>query len=241
MAKKATKVKEEEKKTEVAPWLLGTGIDADMTGEGSGKSAATSNSNRFWMPKGSDRTIIFLSDGQGDYGPATSFEHQVQLHGNWRNWFTCLESTGKACPLCEWNKEHNQFKRYKAMFFSIIDTTEFVDKRGNKRKNLKKILCAKRGVAEIIKRKYLARFEEGEGIRGAMFKVYRTNDDKSSSVGEDYEFVKMVDLSGLEDSEPHDWAEVLRPESLDTCVEQLRRERGLDTDDDDGTESFVDF
>ena len=226
------------KKAEVAPWLAGSGIDADMSGEGSTKSSA-SNTNRYWMPKGSDRTIIFLSDGPD---AVTAQEHQLQLHGNWRNWFTCLESSGKPCPLCEWNKEHNQFKRYKAMFFSIIDTTEFVDKRGNKRKNLQKILCAKRGAAEIIKRKYLARFEEDEGLRGAMFKVFRTNDDKSSSVGEDYEFVKMVDLSGYDDTEPHDWAEVLRPDvdAIDAAVAQLRRDRGMDGDGE-GTESLVDF
>lgn len=216
--------------SKVAPWLLGTGMDADMSGDGGAtKPKELANNNRFWMPKGSARTIIFLSSGPD---AVTIHEHQLNLHGNWRNWYSCLEPTGKPCPICQFHKENNQFKRYKAMFFSVIDTTEFVDKRGNNRKDLKKILCAKRGVAEIIKRKYLARYENDEDLRGAMFKVYRTNDDKSSSVGEDYEFIKMVDLSGYEDTSVHDWAEVLKPDpdGVANAMSQLRRERGLDTD-----------
>ena len=48
----------------VAPWLLGTGMDADMSGDGGAmKPKDLANNNRFWMPKGSDRTIIFLSSG----------------------------------------------------------------------------------------------------------------------------------------------------------------------------------
>ena len=214
------------------PSWLQSGIDADLGAESAGRSSDTAN-NRFWMPKGESRKIIFLSSGAADTGDvATVFEHQLNIYKNWRNWNTCLEPTGVECPICKFQKEHNQFKRYKGMFFSIIDTTEFTDKSGNTRKNLKKILCAKRGTAEILKRKYLSRFESDETLRGAMFKVYRTPDDKSPSVGEDFEFIKTVDLAGFEDSEPHNWEEILRPdpEAVNRSMTQLRTERGLDDD-----------
>ena len=226
-----------------APSWLQAGIDADVSSEAAGRSKDATANNRFWMPKGETRKIIFLSSGAGD-DVATVFEHQLNIYKNWRNWHTCLEPAGVECPICKFNREHNQFKRYKGMFFSIIDTTEFTDKSGNSRKNLKKILCAKRGVAEIIKRKYLSRYENDETLRGAMFKVYRTPDDKSPSVGEDFEFIKMVDLAGFEDAEPHNWEEILRPdpEAVARAMAQVRSERGLDDDSPfDSDDASVEF
>ena len=217
-----------------APSWLQSGIDADMSEPR--KPSGDSSNNRYWMPKGESRTIIFLSSGVQEAGDvATIYEHQMHLHGNWRNWHTCLEPAGQECPICKWQKEHNEFKRYKGMFFSIIDTHEFTDRSGTTRKNTKKILVAKRGTQEILQRKFLSRYENGETLRGAMFKVYRGTDSKSPAVGDDYEFQKMVDLSGFEDSEPHNWEEILRPDpdKVARAMSQLRSEKGID----DGSDS----
>jgi hypothetical protein len=136
---------------------------------------------------------------------------------------------GMKCPLCQWADSHDgQGRRYKGLFFTIIDTTEFVDKAGKKRSNLKKLLVAKKDTAEILARKYLARVEAGESFMGAMYKVHRGSGDKTAAVGNDFEFVKMVDLSALPDSEQFDYREILKPnpDLVKATVERLKVEVG---------------
>lgn len=208
---------------ETADWmkaLVGEGLDTDMTGDrrpGGGANA------RFWMPKGTERVIVFLTEG--NQAPVI-WEHQVKLGGSWRNWFTCLEPMGQPCPLCQWADSHNgQYGRYKAAFFTVIDTNAFKDKAGVERKNLKKLLAAKKDTAEILKRKFLNRMEASEGKSGlklAAYKVYRTNSDKSAAVGEDFEFVKMADMSVFEDASELNYSEILHPD-----VDGMRRVVGV--------------
>lgn len=217
----------------VPSFIMGTGVDQNMD---AGTRKPSSAGTRFWMPKGSSKEIIFLTDGSGPlpYGPPKIFEHNPPIgqgKQRWMNWFTCVESiTGKGkCPLCQFAESHNGVgRRYAGMFFSIIDTTEFEDRSGQLRKNTKRLLVAKRDTTELIGRKYLARVEAGEKLRGAMFRVHRSNSDKSPSVGDDYEFMKMVDLKDYPESEPFDYAEMLKPDlaAVNDAVAKLQMEHG---------------
>jgi hypothetical protein len=110
-------------------------------------------------------------------------------------------------------------------FFTVIDTTEFTDSKGNKRVNEKRLICAKKDTAEKIKRKYIARIEEKQGLRGAMFKIYRGSGDKSASTGDDFDFMKMVDLAMLPDAVEFDYSEILKPspEKMDRLMDYLSR------------------
>tara|TARA_R110002020_G_scaffold304058_3_gene519814 strand:+ start:810 stop:1517 length:708 start_codon:yes stop_codon:yes gene_type:complete len=222
------------------PWevedggLVGTELGSDRSKTGSANL-------RFWLPKGEERRIIFLTEGDK---AKKIWEHQVRLNGDWRNWFTSLSWCGiNPDPLMDFSQESNMFKRYNALVFSIIDTHEFTDRNGNKRKNLKKLFLAKRDTAEILKRIYLKRLENDEGLRGAMFDVYRTNSDKSASVGEQFEFVKMVDLDSFEDTEEFDIGEVFEPQPKEVAdaVEQLRRENGMAGAAPEGAKAKVDY
>jgi len=205
-------------------WLIGTGIDdADMSGDPIPGGGAF---QRLWIPRGESKKIIFVTGG----GEAPIlWEHQFNVGGSWQNWVTCVEPFGMPCQLCRWADATSKFRRYKGAFFTVIDCTEFKDKSGKVRKNEKRILCAKKKTTEILKRKRLARVEEGQGLKGAMFNVYRTNDEQSPSVGDDYEFIKMVDLSDLPvDTEPHDFSTMLKPDpdKVAAAVQRLARESG---------------
>ena len=206
-----------------ADWMS-TGLDdADFAGD---PSAGGSGLQRFWMPKGANKKIGFLTKGKD---AAIIWEHQVKLNGNWRNWVPCVEPLGETCALCQWAEENNEFKRYKGCYFIVVDMTPFEDKQGNKRVNERRLLCAKKDTAELIKRRYMDRLEEGEDLRGATFKVYRSSSDKSPSVGDDYQFGGMIDLDDLPDTEHPDWSEILKPdpERAKAVVAQLRRGRGM--------------
>jgi len=216
---------------ETPSWLLGTGLDTDMKGD----YRAGGGGNRFWMPKGTSRKIIFLTEG--DKAPVL-WEHQIKLGGSFRNWFTCLRPLGVPCPLCAWATGHNnQGARYKGAFFTVIDTHEFTDKSGKKRSNEKKLLVAKENVAEKMKRKFLRLNEEGQGLRGAMFEVFRTSSDKSPSVGEDFEYIKHIDMSAVPDPKEFDYASILKPdpEKVKQVLEALKMGGGTwaGSDDDD--------
>ncbi len=226
------------------PWesedggLTGTGLETDRTG------ASGSAGLRYWMPKGEERSIIFLTEGNQ---AKKIWEHQVKLNGNWRNWFPSATWLGESPdPLKEFSEETGFYKRYNAYVFTIIDTHEFTDRQGNKRKNVKKLFLAKRDTAEILKRLYMRRLDNDEGLRGAMFTVYRTNSDKSVSVGEQFEFQKMVDLSTLEDTEEYKIGEIFvyNAEQQAEAAKQLRREHGLTRDPKaapEGTDAKVDY
>ena len=45
-----------------------------------------------------------------------------------------------------------------------------------------------------------------------MFKVFRPNGDKTAAVGEDFEFVRMVDPTAIADATQIDYATMLRPD-----------------------------
>jgi len=230
------------KKATSKPWevsdggLVGSDLGSDTV------KRAGSVTSRFWLPKGEERRIIFLTEGDS---ARKIWEHQVRVSGDWRNWFTSLDWCGiSPDPLKDFAEETGMFKRYNAYVFTIIDTHEFTDRQGNKRKNLKKLLLAKRDTAEILKRLYLKRVENEEGLMGAMFDVYRTNSDKSASVGEQFEFVKMVDLSGLDDTDEYDYSEIFepQPDRVAEVAAQLRRENGLEeTASPEGTKAKVKY
>ncbi len=218
-----------EASADTAPWIQGTGVGQDMKDP---LRPASGSGSRFWMPKGSSKTIIFLTEGNGLEGPPTVYEHNppiAQGPKRWQNWISCLEPLEIRCQLCDWADTHDgQGRRYKGLFFTVIDTSEFTDKSGVKRSNLKKLFVAKKDTAEVIARKYLTRVEAGESLRGAMYKVHRGSGDKSPAVGDDFEFIKMVDLSALPDSDQFDYRKILEPtaEKVNQAIERLKREVG---------------
>jgi len=224
--------------SEVPDWAIGTGVDTDMSGD---PRPGSQRGLRFWMPKASDKTIIFLTDGNEALG---IWEHQFRMGGKYTNWLTCVEPIRVKCKMCEWAMTHDgDFARGKVLVFTVIDCDKFTGKDGKERENVKKLLCAKARTAEHLKRKYETQLEEGRGLKGAMFKVYRGNDTTSASVGTDFEYKKHVELSTLLDAEPLDVAKILAPDpdAITAAVRRLAAEAGDSSSADDGTDAKVDY
>ena len=221
-------------------FIQGTGVGSDMD-DPNRQAGSSQAGKRLWLPKGAKKSIIFLSEGTGPlpYGPPVIYEHQPPIgqgKRRWLNWFPCLEPLGVPCPLCQWADSHDRSgARYKGMFFTVVDLTQWVDQQGKQHTMTKKLLVAKRDTKEKIERKYMSRVEAGGGLRGAMFTTFRGSSDKSAAVGDDFEFIQMCDLSQLppEMQEPFDVAEELglnNPEQVKAdiaaAIERMKVEAG---------------
>ena len=207
--------------TKIPEGVVGVGLNTDMTGD-----PRPIFIRRFWMPRGAEKMIVFLTEGDE---VEVIWEHQAYVGGSWLNWFRCVEPFGMKCRLCEWAEDNNgKHRRYKAAMFTIIDCSEYKDKKGNMWKNQKSLMACKKDTQEILALRYKDRVEEDEGLRGALFRVLRTNGDKSCSVGEDFTFKRMVAGEEFEDIEPFNVSEVcaIDKEAVEKVVARLYREKG---------------
>lgn len=168
-------------------WLIGSGVDTDIPQNFTPRP----KNHRFFLKKGESRKIIFLTNG--DDSPCI-WEHEVLVDGRYQT-VTCLKSAeGQQCPLCEQAEKIGKGRRYSAMFFTILDTTEWTDKGGKTHSNEKKMLVAKKDIVSKIKRKKEKLEKDGSSLRGAVFEVFRSNSDKSPRVGDEFEFSGVVNL-----------------------------------------------
>jgi hypothetical protein len=214
--------------------MTGAGLDDDMKGDPSGSSSVY----RFWMPKGTSRNVVFLTDGNKS---PIIWEHNYQYRGNWRNWLTCLSGMGVRCPMCDFHEKEGKYGRYKIQLFTVIDCNKFTDKKGVVRENEKRVVCAKKDSCEVIARRWKTLMENGNTLRYAMFKVHRGNSDKSAGVGDDYEFIKMVDPATIADPAPMDYKELFapQPEKMARVVEILSSKVAAGEDAPEGTDTSV--
>lgn len=209
-----------------ADWMVGTGLDTDMSGDPRGSTGA--QTNRFWMPQGDEKIIVFITEANSF---VTVWEHQVKLGGDWKNWFTCLDTGRKEgeeskCDLCKFSQANKgRFRRSKVMYGTVIDCSKWTDKDGNEHNFTRRLFGMKSDTQEIIKRRYLERVENGEGMKYAMFKVFRSKQKKSASVGTEFNFMKMADPANIPEDlrEEMNYQEILQPnpEAVEAAVKQL--------------------
>jgi len=157
---------------------------------------------RFWLKPGEECEITFLSNE-----PFICREHNLNINGRWGNFYTCLSSMNLKCPLCDAGESS-----YLAGFFPIIDHRSFTDKNGVEYSNQVKIFVAKVTTLKKLKKQS----ERRKSIEKAKFLVNRLDGEKSLSVGDDFEFIEMVEnfdelYSGVETVIPFE--EILAPKS----------------------------
>jgi len=159
--------------------------------------------NRFWMPKDSEKSVVFLTEE-----PFIYLEHNWKSGSSYRNWGTCMSPLDEPCGYCDLS-----FNKYQAAAFTVVDCSPWTDKDGNEHRFTKRLFIAKSGVWETIERKRRLLKEDGHTLRGAAFRIFRGKDPKSPGVGEDFEFRKMIDLDNWEfkDTDDYDFAEILMP------------------------------
>lgn len=129
---------------------------------------------RFWMPKGTTTRIVFLDDN-----PPVYDEHNLQINGSWKNWFTCKKQFGEECSICEGGTY-----AYTAGAYTILDGSEWTDKKGAVHKDEKKLYIAKMDTLKKLKQISAKR----GGLRGCVFEVTRTDGDKSPGTGDMFDF-----------------------------------------------------
>ena len=104
---------------------------------------------RFWMPNDSETSITFL-DGELDDDGALNVpmirEHQLYLHGHYRNWFVCTQDE-EPCPICEGGDKPNLIA-----LFTVIDHSEFTAQNGVTYKDQIRVYAVKRNSLNMLQK-----------------------------------------------------------------------------------------
>lgn len=180
-------------------------MDAEIKARSTGRGPTSPASNRYWMPKDSEKSVVFLTDE-----PFLFLEHNWKQGTSFRNWGSCLKPLGESCGYCE-----QDMTRYTAAAFTVVDCSPWTDKDGNEHKFTKRLFIAKSGVWEKIERERRLLAEDDNKLRGAAFRIFRGKDPKSPGTGEDFKFRKMVDLDAwdFKDTDEYDYAELFCPDA----------------------------
>lgn len=160
---------------------LKTGAEAAQAAQ---KAAAEQANfvNRFWMPADPNKTVrvTFLD---GDIDPATGelapnpsrYEHNVQMNGNWRNWFNCV-AEDQPCPIC---LRGNDYKPSYVTYFTVMNHTPYHSKKHSKEIVNNKYLYACK-VATLKQLGFIAK--QQTTLKGLTIDIARL-DQLSASVG----------------------------------------------------------
>lgn len=128
---------------------------------------------RFWMKPDSEAEVIIL-DNSLDFG---FYEHNLidPQTGKWGNTECCVQET-EVCPLCEAGSNP-----YMVLFLTVIDTKEYVTKKGQKIPFTKKLFPVKVGNTMNTIQKIAKQFK---GLRGIKLSLSRSGKQNSPSVGD---------------------------------------------------------
>lgn len=139
---------------------------------------------RLWIPAGESKQLVFLDDQ-----PFLIYEHQAKIDGDFRNWFTCLRGIEDECPACE---QLGVKSRYFVGYFTVINCSEYIDKKGNKHQFEVQLLAAKSKSLKMLEMRSKAK----GGLAGKLWNANRT-DKKTAVCGDVYDYEKDADLSKL--------------------------------------------
>ena len=158
-------------------------------GQEESRLAQLGGTPRLWLPPGTTREVVFI-----DNEPVTIYEHGWKANGSWKNWATCLRGIEDECPGCIELGENN---RYYIGFYTVVDTSEWTDRRGNKHQFEVSLLPAKLKSLKKFRRKSAERIEAGgTGMAGCLYRLARDGKE-DPSIGGEAEFVREVDMEKL--------------------------------------------
>ena len=147
--------------------------------------------DRYWIPTGKSRELVFVDVEAGAFR-----EHNYKKDGDWKNWLTCaapLMDAGEVAPCCA---ALGADSAYLVSMLTIVDCDKWTDKKGNTRQYELKAYPAKFKTAQKLERKHGDLAKEGKALSGRLYRVTRET-DKSPSVGDDFEYVRDVDMEKL--------------------------------------------
>lgn len=139
---------------------------------------------RFYVRVGGTKDFVFADDE-----PVCIYEHNPKINGNFRNWLTCLQGVSDDVVCCQILGPNS---RYYCGYLTVVDCTEWIDKKGNKHQYEVKLFPAKLRTLKQIRRK-----KDDRGSLVATMYTAARDDDKSASVGGELEFKREVELEKL--------------------------------------------
>lgn len=154
------------------------------------RQQASQTPNRFWVPVGERREVVFVDDD-----PMSIYEHNPKLNGSWRNWMTCLKDIEDPCPACDIFQEKS---RYYVGYLTCVDVTKWVDKKGNAHQFELSFFAAKLGSMKKLKRKIEDAKEAERSFAGSLYRSSRDTDKEPSS-GSELEYIRPADMGKLFD------------------------------------------
>lgn len=140
--------------------------------------------DRFWVKAGEKKLFVFVDDE-----PFGIHEHNPRINGDFKNWTTCLQGVYEDVACCALFGAQS---RYYVGYYTVIDLSEWQDKKGNKHQYEIKYLPAKL--------KTLKKFQRKKGERGSLVgAIYSSvrEDAKSPNVGDEFEFQREADMGKL--------------------------------------------
>lgn len=141
----------------------------------------TPKSYPFWMPKNSEKEIVFVSHEAAQYKA-----HKVKIGNNWES-VTCLKSVGQACPICDLANKLQGYYAKEQYAFTILELTPYTDKKGKVHQNTLKLYICGRKVYDSLRRKDMQAAKTGGNLTGMKFNVIRGGDDTSPGCGHEFE------------------------------------------------------
>lgn len=150
---------------------------------------------RFWLKPNEEARVTFVDadlSSDGYLCPDRFYEHNLFLNGEWNNFYICPEKTipdsKDVCPICK-----SGDKPYLVALFTIIDHRSILSKDKTKTwKDTKKLFAAKTTTFDLLNKQAMKR----GGLTGATYDITR-GDQKTPSVGSNFEFVEKTDVEIL--------------------------------------------
>jgi len=184
------------------------------------EEAAKDRVYRFWLPAEAKTLITFVDEFKHPEGyplPFVFMEHQLQLNGNWKNWFTCI---GEGCPLCA-----NDNRPSLVAAYTIIDHTEWKSKKtGEVHKDELKLFMAKPAIKKLL----LNSVQKRGALRGWRVEVLR-NTAESQNTGDSFDFEERTEIG--DDIQPYDYLKLFEPKPIEELEALFGGEAAVDADD----------
>jgi len=166
-----------------APWLQ-QGFDGINKEEQ--RLAEQYGPHRFWIKGGDSKDLVWVDDDT-----ACIYEHNPKIGGSYMNWFTCLEGVYDEVVCCQ--KLGPKSRTYVG-YLTGVDCTAWQDQRGNTHQYEMRLVPLKLRSLKKFRRKK----EDRGSMVGTMWKMNR-EDDNAASVGDDWDFVRDVDMKKMFD------------------------------------------
>lgn len=148
--------------------------------------AASGGPNRFWMRAKEERLLVAIDIAS----PFAIHEHNLKASGSWRNHHTCTRGVDEyegirydfTCQTC---RRVGEKTRYYIAYFTGVDCSKSVDKKGNVYQYEVKLVGVKIGMMAKLERYCKEMKEEGREPAGSKWKI-RREDDKKPATGDEW-------------------------------------------------------